>query len=144
MVDDILAAGYEMLGFLSTLSGPTDLSQPTFDFGTGTSTTESTMVDNTWITGYEAPRSLSTLSSPSQPIFNLGAGTSAAADELAAELDDELTAELKVLLSSSAPSGGTDQFTPSKNGSRRRRRAEASSRQMLANKYSHDSIDDFA
>jgi len=99
------------------------------------------MVDNTWITGYEASRSLSILSSPSQPIFNLGAGTSAAADELAAELDDELTAELKVLLSSS---GGTDQFTPSKNGSRQRRRAETLSRQMLANKYSHDSIDDFA
>jgi len=112
------------------------------DFGTGTSTTVSTMVDNTWITRYEASRSLSTLSSPSQPIFNLGAGTSAtAADELAAELDDELTAELKVLLSSS---GGTDQFTPSKNGSRQRRRAETLSRQMLANKYSHDSIDGFA
>jgi len=75
-------------------------------------------------------------------LFNLGAGTSAtAADELAAELDDELTAELKVLLSSS---GGTDQFTPSKNGSRQRRRAETLSRQMLANKYSHDSIDGFA
>jgi len=120
-----------MLQFLSTLSGPPDPSQSIFNLGAGISADESIMVDNTWVTIYEAPQSLSILSGPSQPIFNLGAGTSAAAAEL---VDNELTAELEALLFPSTPSGGTNQFMPSKNGSRQRRRAKASSRQMLTNK----------
>jgi len=109
------SARYEMLQFLSTLSGPPDPSQSIFNLGAGISADESIMVDNTWVTIYEASQSLSILSGPSQPIFNLGAGTSAAADELA---NNELTAELEALLFPSTPSGGTSQFMPSKNGSR--------------------------
>ena len=126
-VVDTLATEYEMLQILSTWSGPADPSQCTFYLGAGTFATESTTVDNTWVTGYEASQLLA-LSGPAEPIFNLDAGTSAADD------DNELTAELKALLSPSAPSGGTNQFTPPKNGPRRRRRA--SSRQTLAIKSS--------
>ena len=77
---------------------------------------------------------------PSEPIFDLGSTTdelTAKLDEkLAAELDDELAAELNALLFPSAPSGDTNEVTPSKNGPRRRRRAKGSSRKMLANKSS--------
>ena len=72
---------------------------------------------------------LSTLSGPgdpSQPIFDLDA----AADELA---DNQLAAELEALLFLSTPSGGTNRSMPTKNSSRRRRRANASSRQMATN-----------
>jgi len=105
-VDDTLATEY----VLSTCSGPADPSQCTFDLGAGTFATESTTVDNTWVTGYEVSQLLLALSGPAEPIFNLDAGTSAVDD------DDELTAELKALLSLSASSGGTNQFTPPKNG----------------------------
>ena len=115
-VDDALATEYEMLRFLSTLSDPADPSQCTFDLGAGTFAAESTTIDNTWVTGYEAPQLLLALSGPAEPIFNLDAGTSAIDD------DDDLTAELKALLSPFPPSGGTNQFTPPKNGPRRRRR----------------------
>jgi len=117
-VDDTLATEYEMLQNLSTWSGPADPSQCTFDLGAGTFATESTTVDNTWVTGYEASQLLLALSGPAEPLFNLDAGTSAVDD------DDELTAELKALLSPSASSGGTNQFTPPKNGPRRRHRRD--------------------
>jgi len=89
-----------MLQVLSTWSDPADPSQCTFDLGAGTFVMESTTVDNTWVTGHEVSQFSSILSGPSQPIFDLGA------DELA---DNELTAELKVLLSPSPPSGSTNQ-----------------------------------
>ena len=108
-VDDTLTTEYEMLHILSTWSGPADPSQCTFDLGAGTFATESTTVDNTWVTGYEASQLLA-LPGPAEPIFNLDAGTSAVDD------DDELTAKLKALPSPSASSGGTNQFTPPKNG----------------------------
>ena len=133
MVDDTFAAGHDMLQFLSTSSSAAGPSHPTFDCAS-TSTAEFTMVDDTLATGYEASQFSSPMLGPSQPIFDLGASNPAAANKLAAELDDELTAELKALIYPSAPSGGTIQFT--KNGSRRKRRAKASSRQMLANKSS--------
>ena len=120
------------LEFLSALSGPTDPAQPTFDLGAGTFATESTTADNTWVTGYEASQILPALSGPSETIFDLGS----TADELAAELGNELAAELNALLFPSAPSGDTNEITPSKNGPRRRRRAKGSSRKMLANKSS--------
>jgi len=107
-VVDTLATEYEMLRFLSTLSGPADPSQCIFDLGVGTFATESTTIDSTWVTGYEASQLLA-LSGPAEPIFNLDAGTSAVDD-------DELTAKLKALPSPSASSGGTNQFTPPKNG----------------------------
>jgi len=128
------------LQFLSALSDPTDPAQPTFDLGAGTFATESTTVDNTWVTGYEASQILPALPGPSEPIFDLGSTTdelTAKLDEkLAAELDDELAAELNALLFPSAPSGDTNEVTPSKNGPRRRRRTKGSSRKMLANKSS--------
>jgi len=131
MVDDTFTVGHELLQFPLTSSSAAGSIHPTFDLSASTPTAEFAMVDNTLATTYKASEFLSTLSGPSQPIFDLGAGTSAAADELA---DKELTAELEALLSLSSPSGGTSQSMPSKNGSRRRRRAKASSRQMLTNK----------
>ena len=131
MVDDTFTVGHELLQFPLTSSSAAGSIHLTFDLSASTPTAEFAMVDNTLATTYKASEFLSTLSGPSQPIFDLGAGTSAAADELA---DKELTAELEALLSLSSPSGGTSQSMPSKNGSRRRRRAKASSRQMLTNK----------
>ena len=137
----------EMLEFLSNFLGSADPSQPVFDVGASTSAIELTMVDNAWVTGYKAPQYLSmpsfdfnagasvgdfemvnktvaaghemteflsTLSGPgdpSQPIFDLDV----AADELA---DNQLTAELKALLSPSAPSGSMNRSIPTKNSSR--------------------------
>jgi len=137
----------EMLEFLSNFLGSADPSQPVFDVGASTSAIELTMVDNAWVTGYKAPQYLSmpsfdfnagasvgdfemvnktvaaghemteflsTLScpgDPSQPIFDLDV----AADELA---DNQLTAELKALLSPSAPSGSMNRSIPTKNSSR--------------------------
>ena len=119
------------LEFLSALSGPTDPAQPTFDLGAGTFATESTTADNTWVTGYEASQILPALSGPSETIFDLGSTA------------DELAAELNALLFPSAPSGDTNEITPSKNGPRRRRRAKGSSRKMLANKSSLSSYPSF-
>jgi len=92
MVDDTFAAGHDMLQFLSTSSSAAGPSHPTFNF-TSTSTAEFTMFDDTLVTGYEASQFSSPMLGPSQPIFDLGASTSAAAAELAAELDDKMTAE---------------------------------------------------
>jgi len=74
-VGETLAAGHELMEFLSTLSGPGDPSQPILDFGAGTSNNGSTTVDNTWVPGYEASQSSVTFSGPSQPTFDLNAGT---------------------------------------------------------------------
>ena len=131
-INNTFAAGHDVLQFLSTLSSAAGPSHPTFDLSASTSTAEFTTVDDTLATGYEASQFSSPVLGPSQPIFDLGAGTSA--DDEAAELDDELTAELKALLYPSTPPDGTIQFT--ENGSRRRRRAKASSRQMLTTKSS--------
>ena len=151
----------EMLEFLSNFLGSAD--QPVFDVGASTSAIEPTMVGNTWVTGYEAPQPLSTPSfdfnagasvgdfemvnetvaaghemteflstlsgpgDPSQPIFDLDV----AADELA---DNQLTTELEALLFPSAPSGSANRSMPAKNGSRRRRRPNPSSRQTLTSR----------
>jgi len=153
----------EMLEFLSNFLGSADPSQPVFDVGASTSAIEPTMVGNTWVTGYEAPQPLSTPSfdfnagasvgdfemvnetvaaghemteflstlsgpgDPSQPIFDLDV----AADELA---DNQLTTELEALLFPSAPSGSANRSMPAKNGSRRRRRPNPSSRQTLTSR----------
>ena len=69
-VDDILTAGDDGLRFLSALLGPTDPSQPFFD-GVGTSASDITMVDNTWVPGYEASQSSATFLGPSQHTFDL-------------------------------------------------------------------------
>ena len=92
MVDDTFTAGHDMLQFLSTSSSAAGPSHPTFNC-TSTSTAEFTIVDDTLVTGYEASQFSSPMLGLSQPIFDLGASNPAAANELAAELDDKMTAK---------------------------------------------------
>jgi len=132
-VDNTLAEAYEVShAFYASLG----LSQPTFDLNAGAASFgEFSTVGETLAAGHELMEFLSTLSGPgdpSQPIFDLDA-----ADDESAY--DHLTG-LKALLFTSTPSGGTNRSMPTKNGSRRRRRANASSGQMATNNLIPDTL----
>jgi len=103
------------------------LSQPTVS-ESSTFAAESTMVNNPLAAGHEAsqfPPAVSIATGLSQPILDLGAGTSAA-DNAAA---DELAAELNALLSQS--SCGTNPSRRSKNGPRQQKMAKVSAKRSM-------------
>ena len=138
-----LNVGAASVGEFSTVDqitgyeAPQSLSAPTFDSNAGAASVgDFSKVDETLTAGHELMEFLSTMSGPgdpSQPIFDLDAAN----DELA---DNQLAAELEALLFPSTPSGGTNRSMPTKNGSRRRRRANASSRQMATNNLIPDTL----